>query len=69
MSASKVFNSGVIVWQHGDDENVGNPALLLHVDNGNTLVLEQEGREICIDWSTVEPLIKALREKQKTVKK
>lgn len=63
MSVTKVLNKGRVVWQI-PDEQVGVPeaAVLIHLDNGGTLVLEQENRYIDVSKAAVPEICRVLKE-------
>ena len=48
-----VWQAGRVFWQEGDDDEnyLPEPALLVHVDNGGCLILQQEDRYITITRS------------------
>lgn len=52
----KVLNHGVILWSAGTEDGRGEEALLVHLDNGDTLCIEQEGRQIVLDRSLSQQL-------------
>jgi hypothetical protein len=61
MTPTKVWNQGTVVWQEADLEAcVPEVAILVHVDNGGVIVLEQEGRHIVVGKGTVKGLCKVL---------
>ena len=68
MLKSKVWNTGTILWQEGDADGISNAALLIHRDNGGTLILQQENDCIVLDDSTVRPLVQLLTEMVKAGK-
>lgn len=58
----KLFNHAHILYQTPDLEGeLPNEAIAGHIDNGGTILLEQEGREICISRATVPELCKLLK--------
>lgn len=58
-----VWHYGRVVYQMGDiDEEPGNPAVLVHIDNGGSLCIEQEGNSIVLNHSTVKDLFTACQE-------
>lgn len=62
MPTIPVWHHGRVLYQEtGDGEEIPEPALLIHVDNGGTLVIDQEGRYITINRGTLKPLIAELR--------
>jgi hypothetical protein len=62
ITTSSVFHSAHVIWQAGDDESsLGEPAIAVSHDSGPTVVLEQEGRTICANLSTIDALCKTLR--------
>ena len=47
---TKVWNDGIVFYQQSaDDDSIGNAAVIVHRDNGGTLLISQEGRDIVID--------------------
>jgi hypothetical protein len=65
---SKVFKNGFVIWQSPGEE-IPEVAILGHVDNGGSIVLEQEGRSLVIQEGTVRNLISVLLELQKEAAK
>ncbi len=44
-----VFNNGVVLYQTSAGDDLPNAAIVIHRDNGGTLILRQEDDEICVD--------------------
>lgn len=42
-----VWNHGEVFWQEGG-EDLPEPAILIHVDNGGAMILQQENRYITL---------------------
>lgn len=62
MPTIPVWNRGRVLYQEtAATEEIPEPALLIHVDNGGTLVIDQEGRQITINRGSLKPLIAELR--------
>jgi hypothetical protein len=60
---STVWNRGVVIWQDADEEEFApEPAILLHQDNGHTIIAEQEGRVITFTTAGALEFAKRLRE-------
>ena len=59
----RLFNNPRMVVQTSDEEyGVAESAIAVSTDSGGTLVLEQEGRSLCLNRASVPDLIKALKE-------
>lgn len=64
---AKVWNSGEVIWQDFVEQgDICNPAILLHLDSGGSIVMNQEGREIVLTPQSVPELIGALKTMHKT---
>lgn len=63
MSVSvKAWNDALVFYQDGDDDDaVPEPALLIHIDQGGTLVIQQESRAITINRASFAALLRTLR--------
>jgi len=61
-----LFNNPRVLYQ--TDEDQPNEAIAASIDNGNSIVLEQEGRHIVIDPDSVPELCKMLKELAKLAK-
>lgn len=58
-----MFKSPHIVWQNCDDEcNVAEPAIGVHHDSSQIIILEQNGASVLINIETVPELIRVLKE-------
>ncbi len=57
-----MFNSPRILWQATTEDGLTEVTIGASVDAGDTIVLEQEGRHIAIDPSSVPELRKMLNE-------
>ena len=68
-SITKVFNRGRhrgrIVWQKYIDGQTPELPVLVHIDNGDSLILSQEGRDIVLNPDTVPDLLKAIKQSLK----
>ena len=59
---TKLFNQPHMLTQEFDDDlGIMEAAIAASVDNAGQIVLEQEGRHICINRKSVPDLIKLLR--------
>lgn len=59
----KVMHRGRIVYQTADEDcSMPEPALIVQVDNGGTLILQQENRYLTINRNAIPELIKALKQ-------
>jgi hypothetical protein len=56
----KLFNHPYVLYQTTDVE-LPNPAIAGYIDNGDAIVLSQEGRYIVIDYGSVPELRKLLK--------
>lgn len=57
------FNSSCVVFQpYHDEYGVAEQAIAVSVDTSGLIVLNQEGREILINRSSVPDLVRVLRE-------
>jgi hypothetical protein len=63
----RAMNHGNIVYQTVDADagEMPNAALIVHVDNGGTLCIDQENDAIVLDWGTVPELCKLLLQMKK----
>lgn len=62
MSITKSFNHGRVVYQTADsDDELCEPAVLVHVDNGGFVLLSQDGREIVLNRATLKDLVTAIK--------
>lgn len=61
MPIHKLFHYAYILTQTAADDEVPNAAITACVDNGGTLILGQEGRDICLSMETVDDLCKLVR--------
>ena len=59
-SAVKLFNHPYILYDRYEEGEWANPAIGICIDNGGTVVLSQEGREIVFSLETIEDLRSAL---------
>ena len=48
MSEGKAWNDATVFWQQSESDGA-EAALLVHVDNGGTLVINQDGQEIVLN--------------------
>ena len=65
---ARVFNNGRVIWQQRlDGENVPDAAILAHIDNRDSIVLEQEDRQIVIEPDSIAELVRVLWELKKIV--
>ena len=56
------WNHGHVIWQRAADcDEIPEAALLAHIDNGGTLVIEQEEQSIVVSPRAVDELCKVLR--------
>ena len=63
MDHVKLFNSPKILWQEpSHDYGVPEAAIAGHVDNGDTICLEQEGRTIVLNPESALSLVRMIRE-------
>lgn len=59
---TKLFNHPHLINQVADTEfDMPETAIGASIDNGGLIVLEQEGRHICINPKSVKDLVKVLR--------
>ena len=59
---AKLFNHPHVLYQTPDsDGEIANEAIAGHIDNGGAIILEQEGRHICINRASVPELCKLLK--------
>jgi hypothetical protein len=56
-----VLNQGRVLYQDADGDGLPEPALLIHRDEGETLVIQQEDRWITLNNSSLRALIAELR--------
>lgn len=57
-----VWNLGRVLYQTADeDSSLPEAAVLIHVDNGGALVLQQEGRQIVLNRASLAELLRELR--------
>lgn len=63
MRETRIFNHGRVIWQTADPD-VGCPevAIAAHVDGGETICLDQEGRTIVLTVETIPDLIRNLKD-------
>jgi hypothetical protein len=61
----KVWKSARVIWQRAVDDGVPEAAILAHIDNGGTIVLEQENQSLVISPAAVPELVKVLRTLQR----
>jgi hypothetical protein len=61
----KVWKSARVIWQRAVDDCVPEAAILAHIDNGGTIVLEQENQSLVISPAAVPELVKVLRTLQR----
>ena len=60
---TKVWNHGRLVYQSAEvDDDVPNEAVLVHIDNGGSLCLEQAGSVIVLNRGTLKDLTAAIKE-------
>lgn len=64
-----VFNHGRVIWDDGGEDGTFEQALVVHIDSGGALVIDQAGQEIVLQPRTVETLCKVLREFSRLTKK
>lgn len=69
MTVTNVFNHGVIIWDDGGELDVPEQPLLIHVDSGGIIVIDQAGQSVVLQARTVETLCKILRETARVAKK
>ncbi len=61
MIVDRIYNHAHMLYQTADDDrDFPNPSLLIHMDNGDTVCIEQEDRELCLNKATIPELIKVL---------
>ena len=68
MSVTTIFNKGHVLWQEVGDEGIPELPIVLHVDSGGTICLEQEQNTIVLQPSAVKELCHELVRLQKAVK-
>jgi hypothetical protein len=61
---TKLFTKPHIVWQTADDPDcaIAEPALAVSLDASGLIVIEQEGRQLILNQSTVRELNKLLKQ-------
>lgn len=69
MQVSNVFNQGQVLWDDGGEDGVFEQPLVVHVDSGGVIVIDQGDQEIVFQPRMVETLCKSLREIAKAPKK
>ena len=57
----KVFICGYVLWQQWPDGSCPDEALLVHVDAGGTMVIEQREHSLVFNRETLPELIRLLR--------
>lgn len=57
----KLFNHPHLLHQTAANDHIPNPPIAGYIDNGGTMVISQEGRDICIDRGSVPELCKLLK--------
>jgi len=62
---SRLFNNAHVLFQKTNDDGITEAAIAASVDNGDMVVLEQEGRHIVIDPASVPELCRLLKQLQK----
>jgi len=68
MSVTTVFNKGRVLWQEVSDEGIPELPIVLHVDAGGTICLEQEKSTIVLSPSSVSELCRELSRLRNTAK-
>ena len=59
----KLLNRPRVLWQTApEDTGIAEPAIVAHVDNGDTLCLEQEHNCLTINWESIPELIAMLKD-------
>jgi hypothetical protein len=58
---TKVWKSGVVVWQEAPEDSVPELPVLVHIDSGGIIVLDQEDRSIVLQPGTVKQLCEVLK--------
>jgi hypothetical protein len=61
MSRANVWNEGAIVWGKSNADGFHELAILVHVDNGGTVVIQQEDAAIVTNRESLPDLIAELR--------
>lgn len=64
---TKLFNHPHVLFQPTDEHGITEIAIGASVDDGGSILLEQEGRNIVIDPASVPKLCRLLRKLQKAV--
>lgn len=62
---TRMFNHARMVTQQYDDNGAIEYPIACSIDEGGTIVLEQEDRHICITHNSIDDVIKVLREYKK----
>lgn len=59
---AKVFSADAqVIYQEGDGDDIGNSAILVHIDSGGTLCVTQENSTVVIDRTSIPELISTLK--------
>lgn len=58
---TKVWKSGVVVWQEAPEDGAPELPVLVHVDSAGVIVLDQEDRSIVLQPGTVKQLCEVLK--------
>jgi len=58
-----------VIYQTAEPDGISNEAIIVHVDNGDELCLQQKGDTIVLDWDTIPELCKLLTQLRKDRKK
>jgi hypothetical protein len=58
---TKVWKNGVVVWQETTEEGITELPVLVHIDSGGSIVLNQEDRSIVLQRSTIKTLCEVLK--------
>jgi hypothetical protein len=62
MNHVKLYNSPKILWQEFGDSGIPEQAIAGHIDNGETICLEQAGSTIVLSPESVLSMVRMLRE-------
>ena len=64
-SITRVFKFGRVVWQKYLDGDAPELPVILHVDNGDSIIVSQEGRDVILHPDTLPDFIKAIKQVEK----
>jgi hypothetical protein len=65
-SITRIFKFGRVVWQRYIDGEVPELPVIIHIDNGDSIIISQEGRDVILNPDTLPDFIKAIKQAEKS---